>query len=93
MNRKQDIATKKELCFQIYQAFVQIRFLISTGRSEQAADLADVYHNLPVEMWRKEFDVERFRASLSAYLQKYSEDYSSGNDLAADCTFSDSAEK
>jgi len=56
----------------IHFAFVEIRLLGSTGKAEQAADLADAFHNLPREMWRENFSLEYFRdAFLVDYQEKY----------------------
>ena len=56
----------------IYWAFVEIRLLGSTGKAEQAADLADAFHKLPKEMWKEEFSLEYFRdAFLTDYQEKY----------------------
>jgi hypothetical protein len=63
---------RKKLCDMIHFAFVEIRLLGSTGKAEQAADLADAFHNLPREMWRENFSLEYFRdAFLVDYQEKY----------------------
>jgi hypothetical protein len=65
-------AHRRKLCEMIYWAFVEIRLLGSTGNAEQAADLADAFHNLPKEMWKEEFSLEYFRdAFLVDYQEKY----------------------
>jgi hypothetical protein len=54
------------------QAFVEIRWLGWSGEAEQAADLADAFHNLPQCMWRDDFSLQFFRdAFLAVYRQKY----------------------
>jgi len=68
-------AHRKKLSEMMHWAFVEIRLLGSTGKAEQAADLADAFHNLPKEMWKKEFSLEYFRdAFLVDYQEKYPDD-------------------
>jgi hypothetical protein len=38
------------LCDMIYWAFVEMRALAWSGRAQQAADLADAFHNISKEM-------------------------------------------
>jgi hypothetical protein len=65
---------RKKLCELVHWAFVEIRLLGSTGKAEQAADLADAFHNLPKEIWKEEFSLEYFRdAFLAVYQQKHPE--------------------
>jgi hypothetical protein len=45
----------KLLCGMIHRAFLQIRQLGWDGRSEQAAELADAFHNVPLAIQAKEF--------------------------------------
>lgn len=40
-------AQRRKLCEMMYAAFVEMRMLGWEGKSEQAADLADAFHNLP----------------------------------------------
>jgi hypothetical protein len=55
-------------------AIIEIRFLGWEGKSEQAADLADAFHNLPLDMWSDSFSLSYFRdCFLKAYQQKYPE--------------------
>jgi len=66
---------REKLCEMIYFAFVEIRQLGSTGKAEQAADLADAFHNLPRSMWQEDFSLEYFRdAFLAPYQTKYPEE-------------------
>ena len=68
-------AHRKKLSEMMHWAFVEIRLLGSTGKAEQAADLADAFHNLPKEMWKREFSLEYFRdAFLVDYQEKYPDD-------------------
>ncbi len=67
-------AHRKMLSELMYQAFLEVRMLGSTGKSEQAADLADAFHNLPKGMWEQDFSLEFFRDSfLKTYQDKYPE--------------------
>ena len=47
--------------------------LPSAGKSEQAADLADAFHNLPKDIWNETFSLEIRDNFLSVYEQKYPE--------------------
>ena len=63
---------RKKLCELMAFAFLEIRKLGWDGKSEQAADLADAFHNLPKDMWKKTFSLEEFRDSfLKVYQKKY----------------------
>lgn len=65
-------AQRQKLCEMIQQAFIEIRLLGWGGKAEQAADLADAFHNLPRDMWRDDFSLQFFRdAFLVAYQKKY----------------------
>jgi hypothetical protein len=53
-------------------AIIEMRSLSSDGKTQQAADLADAFHNLPIDMWQDYFSFEFFRDSfLAVYQQKY----------------------
>jgi hypothetical protein len=56
---------REALCDLMCRAFVDIRALGWSGRAEQAADLADAFHNLPKEMygWGR-WDMAVFRGVL-----------------------------
>lgn len=60
------------LCELLLFAFLELRKLGWQGKAEQAADLADAFHNLPVEMFSDNFDWDLFR---NAYLAPYQEKY------------------
>ena len=65
-------AQRKKLCEMLHHALVEIRWLAGAGRSQQASELADVFHNLPVEMWRDYFSLKYFReAFLEPYIQRW----------------------
>jgi hypothetical protein len=58
------------LCQMIYRALLEMRILGWGGKAEQAADLADAFHNLPAMLW-EDFSLDFFRKFLEAYRQKY----------------------
>lgn len=64
---------RQKLSKMIYDAFLEIRILGWQGKAEQAADLADAFHNLPVYLWSEDFSFNFFRKFLEAYHQKYPE--------------------
>jgi len=64
---------RDKLCEMMYFAFLEIRSLGGQGKAEQAADLADAFHNLPKDMWTDSFDLVEFR---NLYLRPYQEKYS-----------------
>ena len=60
----------------IHFAFTDIRMLAGQGKAEQAADLADAFHNLPDDMRKDEVALEQFR---DLYLKPYFEKHPEGN--------------
>jgi len=50
----------------MHSAFLEIRALGWASKSEQAAELADAFHNLPTDMWKEHFSLEFLR---DAFLQ------------------------
>ena len=62
---------RRLLCEMIYRAFVEMRMLGWSGNTEQAADLADAFHNLPLVMYRDDFSWSFFRHFLVTYQTKY----------------------
>ena len=56
----------------VYRAFVDIRLLGCEGSSEQAADLADAFHNLPLALRGGDFDWDFHELLLAGYSEKYS---------------------
>ena len=62
---------RQQLCQMIYRALLEARVLGWGCRAEQAADLADAFHNLPVMLWSEDFSLDFFRKFLEAYRQKY----------------------
>lgn len=60
------------LCNMIHYAFVELRMLGRGGHSEQAADLADAFHNISKEMYGwGSFSWETFRGMLETYQCKW----------------------
>lgn len=63
---------RRALSDMIAAALVEIRAVAGLGRSAQAADLADVFHNIPAAMygtnWWKAID---FRDDLEGYQRRY----------------------
>jgi hypothetical protein len=49
---------------------LRFRFLILTDKAEQAAELADAFHNIPKQMWDDDFSLEEFRDNYLATYQK-----------------------
>lgn len=74
MNKSEPTEKQRRLFSEMMlHAFVEIRSLAWQGNAEQAADLADAFHNLPVYMFSPEFDWELFRNGfLKPYQNKYS---------------------
>jgi hypothetical protein len=62
---------KKSLGVMLFHALLEIRVLGWEGKSQQAADLADAFHNLPILMYSSKFDWTFFRYFLQAYQTKY----------------------
>jgi hypothetical protein len=48
--------------------------LCREGKAEQAADIVDAFHNLPIYLWSDKFSLSLFRRFLEEYQQKYQED-------------------
>jgi hypothetical protein len=64
---------RQALSRMLFHALLEIRVLGYEGKSEQAADLADAFHNLPIYLWSEDFSFGFFRKFLEGYHQKYSE--------------------
>lgn len=62
----------QQLNIMMYHAFLEIRMLSQQGKTQQVADLADAFHNLPIEIFSENFDWYFFRnIFLEEYQQKY----------------------
>jgi hypothetical protein len=67
-NRQQ----RQDLCELISNAFTDIRYYAWNGRNKQAAKLADIFHNIPQEMYGYGlWDLTSFIESLQLYQDKY----------------------
>lgn len=56
-------AQRKKLCDMLSHAFVEIRSLAPTDGC-RASELADVFHNIPNELWRDYFSISFFREAF-----------------------------
>lgn len=63
---------RKNLLEMLGRALVEVRSLGWEGKSEQAADLADAFHNLPYWLDLEVFSFNHFRSYLQSYCQKHS---------------------
>jgi hypothetical protein len=50
---------RKKLCHLLHHALIEMRVLGWAGKSGQAADLADAFHELPKDMWQLNLASER----------------------------------
>lgn len=66
-------AERQHLCELLYYALLEIRLLGWEKKAEQAADLADAFHNLPSLLWSDNFSLNFFRNFLADYQQQYPE--------------------
>ena len=64
---------RQDLCKILFNALLEIRMLGNEGKAEQAADVADAFHNLPIYLWSDKFSLNFFRNFLEEYRQKYQE--------------------
>ncbi len=63
---------KEKLADLLYWALLDIRNLGVTGKAQQASDLADAFHNLPMGMFQEGFSLLTFRDQyLVPYQNKY----------------------
>ena len=64
---------RKKLSRLLYLAFVDVRALILDGQPQQAKDLAEAFHNVPLLMHTNDFSFKAFRDFLERYQQQYAE--------------------
>jgi hypothetical protein len=64
---------RQGLCKMLFNALLEIRMLGREGKAEQAADVAHVFHNLPIYLWSDKFSMSLFRRFLEEYQQMYLE--------------------
>jgi hypothetical protein len=69
--RKPTEEERQKLCKMMHCAFLEIRLLGWQGKAQQAADLADAFHNLPAYLHSDDFSFEFFAYFLKAYYEKY----------------------
>lgn len=62
---------RQELCRMMYEAFLEIRILGWEGKAEQAAAVADAFHELPRVLWSENCSLVFLRGFLQAYSEKY----------------------
>ncbi len=64
---------RKHVCEILHNAFIEIRMLCWDGRHQQAADLADAVHNIPMEIygWGGGWNFDLTRSMLKSYVDKY----------------------
>lgn len=65
-------AERRNLSHLMYLAFIDIRALILDGQPQQAKDLAEAFHNIPLLMYKGDFSFKAFRDFWEGYQQKYS---------------------
>jgi hypothetical protein len=64
---------RQGLCKMLFNALIEIRMFCREGNTGQAADVAHVFHNLPIHLWSDKFSLNLFRRFLEQYRQKYRE--------------------
>jgi len=64
-------AERKNLSRLMYLAFIDVRALLLDGAPQQAKDLAEAFHNIPLMMYTPDFSFKAFRDFLQDYQQKY----------------------
>lgn len=62
---------RKALVHLMYLAFVDLRALCLAGKTQQAKDLTDAFHNLPLMMGRPEFSLGFQRDFFARYQEKH----------------------
>ena len=66
---------QRQLCDLMHLAFVALRNLGYGEKHEAVAELADVFHNLPQEMFREEvWDWNLLEAGLRGFEEKFPDD-------------------
>jgi hypothetical protein len=57
----------------MYIAFCDLRALALDGQIQQAKDLAEAFHNIPLLIYTGDFSFKAFRDFLERYQQKYAD--------------------
>ncbi len=75
---------RRALCQMMYRAIAEIRALGWAGQSQQAANLADAFHNVPLEMTEgHRVNISYLRATRRDYQSKYGKQRMTRGQLAA----------
>jgi len=64
---------RQKLSRLLYLAFVDVSALILVDQPQQAKDLAEAFHNIPLLMHTGDFSFKAFRDFLESYQQKYAD--------------------
>ena len=62
---------RQKLSRLMYVAFCDLRALALDGKIQQAKDLAEAFHNIPLLMHTNDFSFKAFQDFLERYQQKY----------------------
>lgn len=62
---------RRLFCEMMCRAYIELRGLGYQGKPEQAAALADAFHNLPFMMYQPNFDWARSRRYFESYKSHY----------------------
>ena len=62
---------RQKLSRMMYLAFCDLRALARQAQAQQAKDLAEAFHNVPLLMHTNEFSFKVFRELLERYQEKY----------------------
>ena len=74
-NPHANLVMLRNLSNMMHIAFIEIRGLAWNRRAKQAGDLADAFHALPADMWRKDFNLQFFR---DAFVRQYQRKHPGG---------------
>lgn len=64
---------RQKLSRLMYVAFCDLRALALDAQTQQAKDLAEALHNIPLLMYTSNFSFKAFRDFLERYQQKYAD--------------------
>ena len=62
---------RKSLSRLMYMAFCDLRALALSGQTQQAKDLSEAFHNIPLLMYTADFSFKVFGDFLVRYQEKY----------------------
>ena len=66
-------AERRQLCFMLSRALVEMRMLCWEGDADKAGDIADAFHNVPIHLFGETFSFNYFRLCLESYRQRHPE--------------------